>query len=434
MSKKNFLLQITNSIWLIEPSAITDLGPIVRNVFEKNPSAFNEVKQAQVQIFDVSAGAVLPGYYSGFKDAPQGSIAIIDVCGVIMKEDNCGDPGTASLGLLTKQADSNPNIIATIFRIDSPGGSVAGTEEFSNIIKNTTKPTIGLVSGMMCSAAYWIGSACDELYISNKTDMVGSIGTMMSFADAQPMWEKQGVVFHEVYADASTDKNQESIQARQKNYDLVKQNILNPMNNVFLSAVKKNRGEKLDQEQTLSGKVFLGAKAIKAGLVDDIKTFEETVVRAQFLASQSTNNKNQSQTNMKIGAKFTAMIAFFAAQFPGFKAEETVLTEEHLTKMDAELATLAAVTTAKETAEAAVATLTQEKANAVSALATANATIENQKAEITRMSELNPGATTTGKEKTDDTGKSGVDEAQAIIDGLEHNKAVDANPMFNTKK
>ncbi len=430
MSKTNLLLQITNGIWLVEPIGVTDYGPRVRSAFERNPVLFNaEAKTPEVQIFDVKAGAIMPGYYSGFKDAPEGSIGVIDLRGVLLKEDNCGDPGTASLSMLSKQADANPNIVATIFRMDSPGGQVNGTENFANVISGMRKPKIGFVSGMMCSACYWIGSACDEIYISSQTDMVGSIGTMMSFEDAQPMWEKKGVVFHEIYATESVDKNKHSIEARKGKYDLVKDSILDPMNNAFLSAVKTNRGDKIDQKQTLSGKVFVGKDAISVGLVDGMKSFDETLVRAQQLANKSTNN-NQSQSNMKLKASFKAMGAFLALAFSGFKAEETVLTEEHFEKIDAELATLEAVKKDKETAETALQTANADVTRLTDELATAKTTITKQEERIVELGKANPGASDTHKKDSDDTGK-GKDDMQAVIDNLPHNKAIENDPRFN---
>lgn len=391
MSKSNFLLQITNGIWLIEPSAIQQFGPVVKNLLEKNPKTLTgKVKTLPLAIM---AEGAMGRYALGgtMKDAPQGSIAVLNISGAIMKEDNCGDAGTETMGMLVKSADNNPNISAIVLRIDSPGGTVAGTEDFANIIKNCSKPTIALVNGMMCSAAYWIGSSCDEAYISNQTDMVGSIGTMLSFADAQPMWEKEGVVFHEIYADASKDKNQDFAAARQGNYDAIKKNLLNPINTTFLNAVKTNRGNQLNTKETLTGKVFLGNDAVGVGLVDGVKSFDEAMARAQELAPINNNN-NQNQKPMKLKAAWTAMTAFLSGLFTDVKAE-MVLTEEHLEKMEAELASLPVLKKAKEDAEALLATanttittLTSEK----TALAT-----ENE-----RLGKLHGTATATNKTAT----------------------------------
>ncbi len=80
-------------------------------------------------------------------------------------------------------AASNPNIAAIVLQIDSPGGEVSGTQQLADVIKSVQKPVVAFVDGMMASAALWIGSAADEIIASTPQDIIGSIGTMMSFGD-----------------------------------------------------------------------------------------------------------------------------------------------------------------------------------------------------------------------------------------------------------
>jgi ClpP class serine protease len=282
----------------------------------------------------------------------------------------------------------------------------------------------------MCSAAYWIGSQCSEIYAGNKTDEIGSIGTMCSFADMQPMWEKQGVVFHEIYASASTDKNKNYMDARKGNYDGIIQS-LDQINTIFLNAVKDARGAKLNAKETLTGKVFMAQNAINVGLIDGMKSFEDVITRAQQLANQqkqtNTINTNQSNKNpMKVKAIFGAMTAFLASAFPSYKAEETVLTEEHLEKVNSELETLAAIKiqlagekTAKEKAESDLAAAN----NKVAELNTKIKELESESAGETNTSK-------TGTDKIETTAKTWQDE----VAGLAHNKAVDGNFLFSNEK
>lgn len=221
--------------------------------------------------------------------------------GPIMKYDNCGDPGTKTYGGLLAKARRNPNITSAVIVADSPGGTVSGTQELSDTVKNFGKPIVSLVDGLMCSAMYWIGSSADEIIAMNETSNIGSIGTMLSFADVQGYWDKQGVKLHYVYADASKDKNQDFHQLQAGNYDLVKAE-LNKINDVFLSAVKSNRPN--IKESALTGKTFLAKDALAQGLIDSIGSFEMAVERAQQLAgiknSSNTNSKSQHKTMKKV--------------------------------------------------------------------------------------------------------------------------------------
>jgi len=118
-----------------------------------------------------------------------------------MKEDMvCGPAGTATLGRIIQQADNNPNISAIVLHIDSPGGTVDGTEALANIIRNTNKPVVAFADGLMASAALWIGSAANEIIASTDTDEIGSVGVIMRFADWQPHWEKPALTRQQVSA------------------------------------------------------------------------------------------------------------------------------------------------------------------------------------------------------------------------------------------
>src|SRR5665811_396008 len=119
------------------------------------------------------------------------SVAVISLDGALMKADQyCGASGMASIGETIKQADNHHNIKGIVLHVDSPGGTVDGTEALSSIIKNTSKPILTFVDGLMASAALWIGSSSDETMASTDTDEIGSVGVLMSFMDIQGYYEK----------------------------------------------------------------------------------------------------------------------------------------------------------------------------------------------------------------------------------------------------
>jgi protease IV len=93
------------------------------------------------------------------------------------------------------------NIDEIIFEFDSPGGQVKGTQTLAKAIKNSPKKTTAVINdGMACSAAYWIASSCQSVFLAHNTDQVGSIGVMTTFADMKDNLEKQGIKLHEVTA------------------------------------------------------------------------------------------------------------------------------------------------------------------------------------------------------------------------------------------
>lgn len=439
MSKLNIIQAITNGIWLIQPEFVHASSGLVarilngeeaiRSYHDDGESEEPEFKGA----FSVSPeGAVSYGSkYNPFEGAMPNSTAIIGISGPIMKYDNCGDPGTKTYTSILDKAQANPNINSVVLVIDSPGGTVDGTMDLATKVKNFSKPIVSYVDGLMASAAYWIGSGTKEIIVNNETSTLGSIGTMISFADVQPMWEKEGVKFHYITADASTDKNKDFLEARKGNYGLLKEK-LNAINDLFINSVKENRAGKLNLKNynVLTGKTYLGLEAVSAGLADAINNFEYAVERAQAYAKgtvspvESVVEVSQTQTpnNMKkitLMATHAAILALCGATIEAGKdSVEVELSDDVLNNINAALANaeksktdLSAVNEKLTTAEATISDLNSK-------LSTSEAKVRNLE---------NPGASTSKSEKDDEIEK---DDTQSIIDNLPHNKAVDSNPMF----
>lgn len=280
-------LSVYNKPWLIEPNAAVQLFDFWERVVsgEANWDYAAAMQQSDNtephnKFFAKENVIVAPQSTFGlsdFKGFDGASVAVIPISGPIMKNDYCGSLGTQSLKHLTQMAAQSESVNTIMFLIDSPGGTVDGTQSFANVIKNAGKRTVALVDGMMCSAAYWLGSQANEVYCSSGTDFVGSIGTMCSFVDRSKSMESKGVVLREYYATASTDKNQnykKAINGDGKN--LIEQE-LDPINDVFLSSVRVARGNKIsiESENVFSGKTYIASQAMEYGLVDGITSFEE---------------------------------------------------------------------------------------------------------------------------------------------------------------
>lgn len=230
----------------------------------------------------------------------------IDVEGTLLKSDACYY-GMVDMASWLDAGAKNPKIKGAMLVIDSPGGMVDGTNTLQEAIinfRNAGKPVIGFVSdGMACSAAYYIASACTEIYASKITDILGSIGVMLSIVDYTEANKKLGIAIHVIYAPESGDKNAEFSQVLSGNYELVQRNLLSPIAIKFKSDVEKNRAGKLkikaDNSNTpFTGKIYQASEALKLGLIDKIANREQAFTRLKQLSKQAalaTNSYNATQ-------------------------------------------------------------------------------------------------------------------------------------------
>lgn len=314
MNSTKLLSAVLRGKWLIDPVFAMSQGAVIANII--NPATTlngGEVKKnSAYAVSPKAANGTQYSYREGFGNAPKNSIAVIRISGPLMKEDqNCGPIGMEQIGQIIKAADSCPNIDGMVLQIDSPGGTVDGTETLGNIVRNAQKPVVTFVDGQMCSAALWIGSSSDEIIASTDTDEIGSVGVLVQFADMQPYFEKQGVAFHIVKASTSIDKVKMWEDLRAGKYDDYIKEVLDPLDEKFMDTIRTNCPNVDDKH--LTGKVFF-ARDVMGVYVNKIGTIEDAIFRASELApakkKKATFTRSLSQKATKPGvSKQTSNIA-----------------------------------------------------------------------------------------------------------------------------
>jgi signal peptide peptidase SppA len=124
-------------------------------------------------------------------------VAVIPVMGTLMLRAGTMDKQSGMADYLDireaiKTAELDERVSAIMLHIDSPGGMCMGCEETAAAFKMAEKPTIAYTDGMMDSAAYWIGSQADVVYMSPSA-RAGSIGVYMSLLDVSQNYAAQGI-------------------------------------------------------------------------------------------------------------------------------------------------------------------------------------------------------------------------------------------------
>jgi signal peptide peptidase SppA len=317
MIQPHFISAILNEPWAISEEAAIGLSSILSRIFDPTIE-FEKGSPLPPSLHAASSPAAGPSSRgSAVGDPGVKQISVITIGGPLMKNDQyCGPAGMKTMGGWIQQADKDPAIDGILLVIDSPGGTVSGTEELGAIIKGTKKPIIAFVEDMACSAAYWLASCADEIIANNTTAQVGSIGVLLSFMDIQPALEKQGVVFHTITAPQSTEKTAMFDKVRAGDYEEYQNTVLKPLAAKFIDTVTSNRASA--ENSQLSGAVFF-AKDVIGSLVDSIATFEQALQRVAELASTPSATFNpQINTMNKPELKRLAI----AAGVPEFESSD----------------------------------------------------------------------------------------------------------------
>lgn len=305
MADIKILLQAMARPWYMDPLAAKKYSAMVDLIFSRDASDAWQTELAKpVSKNDILFAADAAGNNMGSIDGSNpvpGVVAVIRIAGAVMKYDYCGAPGTQTIMDIIDELNANTNVNSIVLHIDSPGGAVDGTQQLANKIAGSAKPIVAYINGMMASAAVWFGAAAKYRIASSSTDMIGSIGTMVRWTDYSKQDEQMGIKEVEVYATASVNKNIETREAmaEKPNYQPLIDNILDPTNDEFISAVKTFLPAA--NEDVYTGSIYLAKQAQQMGLIDKIGTLSDAIKMAQQLAAkQQKPMSNQTQNFTKV--------------------------------------------------------------------------------------------------------------------------------------
>jgi signal peptide peptidase SppA len=269
------LLDIVNSAWAIEPSKLQEIAGIYAT----------HLRGEKIDVASVEARLGRPLANESRPYEILDGVAVISIEGVMAKRANLmmqisGGVSTQLIARDLRAAADDPAVHSIILSIDSPGGTVDGTQTLADLVAqiNTTKPVVSLASGSMASAAYWVGSAASRVFVAESTTLVGSIGVVATHLDISKAEELRGVKTTEIVAGAykriASQYAPLTSAGRQSMQDQVDYTY-----SLFVEAVARQRGVSADKvlSDMADGRVFMGQQAIDAGLVDGVSTLNQLV-------------------------------------------------------------------------------------------------------------------------------------------------------------
>jgi len=319
---------LSSGSWSVDINTVLEYQGIMRSILKGADFSLEKIDYPKSYLFEMNGPSTASPNNS--IDTQQNKfVAVHSVIGLMLKYDApCGPVGTKSIAESIREFDANPQVAAHVVVFDSGGGQSISIKPLQEAFKAVKKPVIAYADDYMASAAYAAACHADEIHASNNA-MIGSIGVFINIAGyPKEHTEEDGFVNIRIYADTSPDKNLEWENALSGDFELLKSNILNPLDKEFMDDVLAKRPNATEKQ--LRGGVFQANKIV-GSLIDTISTFEDTVQYA-YNKGLSSQNKSNSKNTMK---KTYALIGAYANIPEGI---ETILEDGlHLT---AELADL----------------------------------------------------------------------------------------------
>lgn len=208
------------------------------------------------------------------------NVAVLKMAGTLMKgQSSLGGTSTVQVRRELRAAVNDPTVSGIVLAIDSPGGTVAGTESLASDVRTARrrKPVVAVIEDLGASAAYWIGSQAGELYAATASTLVGSIGTVLTVYDRSAAVEAQGIktlVFATGPVKGAGTPGA-PVTDEQAAYF---QSVVNGIQQHFDAAVRSGRQMSAKQlEAVRSGGVWPASEAEGLKLVDGIKSLDDAV-------------------------------------------------------------------------------------------------------------------------------------------------------------
>ena len=203
-------------------------------------------------------------------------IATIPVRGALVNRDTWltrafGVATYQSIAASLRQAIDDPSVRRIVLDLDSPGGEAAGAPELSDLVREVSirKPVTAFVNAMAVSSAYWIATGASEVVVMPSAT-VGSIGVVWLHLDHSAAFTAAGIRPTLLHAGKYKIDGAETHPLDPKARARIQEQI-DQVHDLFTASVGKHRpilgaaGAKATE-----GGVFMGAKAVAAGLADRV--------------------------------------------------------------------------------------------------------------------------------------------------------------------
>jgi protease-4 len=185
------------------------------------------------------------------------------------------------------EIEKDSSIKAVVIRINSPGGTVAATQEIYEKIWKLRKKNIILVASMgdvAASGGYYIASACNYI-VANYGTITGSIGVITMSPNLKRLFDKFGIQMNVIKSGKYKDILSTSRDMTAEERSLL-QEMIDLSYNKFIKDIALGRNmSQEDIRPVADGRVMNGETALKNRLIDQLGTFEDAILKAKELAA-----------------------------------------------------------------------------------------------------------------------------------------------------
>ncbi|MFI5181456.1 MAG: signal peptide peptidase SppA [Thermoanaerobaculia bacterium] len=217
------------------------------------------------------------------------AVAVVVAVGNIL--DGKQPPGTIggdSTAALIRKARQDDKVKAIVLRVDSPGGSVFGSEtirrELALARSVDSKPVVVSMGSVAASGGYWISTASDEIWASPDT-ITGSIGIFGMFPTVEkPLAKYLGMRVDGVGTTWLSGAIRPDRALNPEAGRIIQLSIDHGYEEFLMRVAEARKMPMEDVDRIARGRVWSGADAFERKLVDKLGGLPEAILSAAKMA------------------------------------------------------------------------------------------------------------------------------------------------------
>ncbi len=194
--------------------------------------------------------------------------------------------GGDTIAAALREAAADDAVSAVVLRVDSPGGSVTGSETIwreVNRVRDSGKPVVASMGAVAASGGYYVSMSADAI-VANAGTITGSIGVVTGKLVARELKDRLGVGSDSVRTNANADAwsiNQPFTDEQHAHVEAEADLFYTD----FVERVAQGRKMTVEAVDAIArGRVWTGADALERGLVDELGGLRTAIKRAKVLA------------------------------------------------------------------------------------------------------------------------------------------------------
>jgi|GEM_PF-397699 len=224
-------------------------------------------------------------YKESWRTSPK--ILVIPIQGMIHSGISTMDmiKGTFTTGAQTIRrwlniCQNNPQVVGVVLRIQSPGGTVTGSDliynEIAEFKKNSNKPIVASFGQYTFSGGYYVSCGVDEI-IANPCTICGSIGVIHQKLNLAVIASNYNVKVETIKKGQYSDLGSILAPYTDAEREIIQHSVDHSYER-FLKIVADGRGL-TDEEvrEVAQGRIYTGLQAQEAGLVDTMGGLEKAI-------------------------------------------------------------------------------------------------------------------------------------------------------------